>query len=169
MQELKIPKDRIAVLVGTKGLTKRKLEKKTKTKILINSEDGDIIIEGDSLECYTSLKIIKAIGRGFNPEIAVNLIKEDMDLGIINIEDYSRDTENDVRRIKARLIGKNGKARSLLESLTNTNISVYGKTVSIIGDIENLETATQAVINLINGSKHGNVYAFIQKRRKISR
>ena len=32
---VKIPEDRISVLIGTKGFTKRKVEKGTKTKITV--------------------------------------------------------------------------------------------------------------------------------------
>ena len=82
------------------------------------------------------------------------------------MEDYLRDNKNKIFTAKARLIGTNGKARKSIEALTFTNISVYGKTVAIIGEIKEAEIAKQALINLIMGSKHGNVYAFIDKRKK---
>ena len=70
MQELSIPKLRIAVLIGTKGVTKKKIEKVTKTQISI-SKEGDVLIEGDSLDCFFAEKVVKAVGRGFNPEVAL--------------------------------------------------------------------------------------------------
>jgi len=166
MQELKIPGERIAILLGKKGSTKRELESKTGTKIKVDSEEGDVLITGDELKCFITLNIIKAIGRGFNPKIALKLLNEENILEIINMEDYLRDNKNKIFTAKARLIGTNGKARKSIEALTFTNISVYGKTVAIIGEIKEAEIAKQALINLIMGSKHGNVYAFIDKRKK---
>jgi len=72
-----------------------------------------------------------------------------------------------LRRIKARLIGREGLARELIERLANVEISIYGKTISIIGNATNLNVARHAVINLLQGSKHGNVYSYLEKQRKI--
>src|SRR3989344_5565705 len=105
MDEIRIPKERIAVLIGKKGETKRKISKLTNTKLQINSKEGDIIIYGENgLDVYIAKKIINAIGRGFNPEIALTLLEEDKDIEIINIWNFSRKTKKDLRRVKARLI-----------------------------------------------------------------
>ena len=37
-----------------------------------------------------------------------------------------------------RVIGKDGSTRKTIEDLTNTDICVYGKTVSIIGDFDDV-------------------------------
>jgi len=166
MQELKIPQERIAMLLGKVGSTKRELETKTGTKIRVDSDEGDVLIEGDELKCFITLNIIKAIGRGFNPKIALRLLNEENILEIINMEDYLGNNKKKILTARSRLIGTGGKARRSIESLTFSNISVYGKTVAIIGEIEKAEIAKQALINLIMGSKHGNVYAFIDKRKK---
>src|SRR3989344_6451215 len=164
MEQLKIPKERITMLVGTKGVTKRKIQKFTSTKIRINSELGDVFIEGESMDVFNSLNIIKAIGRGFNPDIALKLLSEDYVLEVIPIEDFSRN-KKDLIRIRSRLIGTEGKARKSIESLTITNIVVYGKTVGIIGKIDNVMLTRQAIINLSQGSKHGNVYLYLEKQK----
>jgi len=167
MEQLKIPKERIACLIGKNGFEKRDIEEKTKTKLIINSEEGDVIIEGESFNCYNCKRIIKAIGRGFNPKIALMLLEENCYFELINLEDYCRNSKNDLRRIKARLIGAQGKAWKTIEKLTNTEISVYGKTVGIIGLQEEVMLAKKAIKNLLQGSKHGNVYAFIEKHKSL--
>jgi ribosomal RNA assembly protein len=168
MDEIKIPKERIAVLIGKKGETKRKISRLTKTRIQVSSKEGDIVIDGeDGLNIYTAKKIINAIGRGFNPEIALNLLEENNDIEIINIQEFSRNARNDLTRIKSRLIGRDGKVRKLIEQLANVDISIYGKTISIIGNYNHLNMARHAIINLLNGSKHGNVYGYLEKQRKI--
>lgn len=166
MEELKVPKERIAILVGKNGETKRKISKLTKTKLKIDSREGDVIIEGeDSIACYNTKKIIKAIGRGFNPDIALTLLDENNMFELIDIQEYCGKSKNGLRRIKARLIGTKGKARKLIENLTDTDICIYGKTVGVIGYQENVLLAKQAIKNLLQGSRHGNVYAFIENQK----
>ena len=167
MQELKIPQERIAMLLGKVGSTKRELETKTGTKIRVDSDEGDVLIEGDELKCFITLNIIKAIGRGFNPKIALRLLNEENILEIINMEDYLGNNKKKILTARSRLIGTGGKARRSIESLTFSNISVYGKTVSIIGLIENIGVAREAIEKLLRGSPHSNVYRFIEKQKTI--
>ena len=42
--ELKIPKDRVAVLIGMKGNVKKAIEEETKSKINVDSKEGDIFV-----------------------------------------------------------------------------------------------------------------------------
>lgn len=168
MRELKVPKARVAVLIGEKGKTKKLLEKTLKIKLEI-SREGDVIIGGNELDAYLSERIIKAIGRGFTPEKALSLTDEGNSLEIVEIKSFSGKSKKKLMRIKARVIGTGGKARKLLEILTNTKIVVYGKTVSILGGIEDVDLARAAVEKLLGGAPHGNVYKFIEeemKRRK---
>ena len=45
-----------------------------------------------------------------------------------------------------------------MENLTGTHISVYGKTVSIIGDTSKLRLVVDAISSISNGSIHAAVY-----------
>ena len=117
------------------------------------------------MDVFNCLNVVKAIARGFNPDIALKLLDEDTSIEIISLDEFSR-SKKDMIRLKSRLIGTQGRARSHLEELTSTNISVYGKTISIIGRTDDVFIARQGIINLINGSKHGNVYLFIEKQKK---
>ena len=167
MEELKIPKERIAVLIGKKGEVKRKLSRLTKTKLKVDSKEGDVIIESeDSLAAYNTRRIIKAIGRGFNPEVALTLLNENNLFVLIDIQDYCGRSKTNLKRLKARLIGTKGKARNLIENLTKTEVCVHGKTVGIIGERKNVLIAENAIRNLLQGSKHGNVYNFINKQKE---
>jgi len=164
-EEVKIPKDRIAVLIGEKGADKRRIQNKTNTKLIINSEEGDVRIEGeDSWNVLKTKDVIKAIGRGFNPKIALRLTNDNIILDIVNIQDYSGKSKKSEERLKSRVIGTQGKARNVLEKMTNTNISVYGKTVSIIGKSEDVYLARRGIEMILNGSPHSHAYIFIQKQ-----
>ena len=136
-QEIKIPKKRVAVLIGKKGQIKKLIERKTKTKILI-SKEGEVKISSDeNINIFNTSPIILAIARGFNPDIALMLLDENFCLEMIQLKEISR-SEKDQIRIRSRVIGREGKARVMLEKLTNTFISFYGKTISIIGKIEDV-------------------------------
>ncbi|MEE9525157.1 MAG: KH domain-containing protein [Candidatus Woesearchaeota archaeon] len=164
--ELKIPKERIAVLIGVKGKVKRDIETATKTKLKIDSEEGDVFISGkEAIDLYNSREVVKAIGRGFNPNIAMLLLKQDYSLEVVNIEEYTK-TKDHLKRVRGRLIGTEGKARRTIEALTDCYISIYGRTVAVIGHVENVQIARKAVEGLLRGSTHGNIYKWLEKRRK---
>ena len=164
--KLKIPKDRIAILIGKKGKVKKDIERATKTKVIIDSEEGEVTIQGDdALGLYTAREIVKAICRGFNPEIAMLLLKGDYAFDLVDIGDYAK-TKKDLVRLKGRVIGEGGKSRRHIEDLTNTNIVVYGKTIGIIGKAEDVVIARKAVVGLLEGSKHTTVYRMIERKRR---
>jgi len=110
-------------------------------------------------------EIIHAIGRGFNPQIAKLLLKQDYVFELVNMNDFIK-TKNDLIRLRGRVIGTDGKTRALIEELTETYVSVYGKTVGIIGEAENVPIAKRAIESLLRGSPHSNVYKWLEKQRR---
>jgi ribosomal RNA assembly protein len=161
---LKIPKERIAVLIGTKGEVKRKLERATKTNLTIDSEEGEITLTGnDALSLYTTREIVRAIARGFSPETAFMLHKQDYGLEVIQLDARNK---NDAQRLRGRIIGEGGKSRRVIEDLTGCYMSVYGKTVTLIGEFEGLRLARKAVEMLIQGAAHATVYKMLEKKRR---
>ncbi|MBI2646915.1 KH domain-containing protein [Candidatus Woesearchaeota archaeon] len=164
--ELKVPKSRVAVIIGKKGSMKKEIEEATKTKLNIDSKEGDVFLSGeDAIGLYTAREIIKAIGRGFNPEVAKLLLKSDYVFDIVDLGEYvkSKDT---IIRLKGRVIGKEGKSRKLIEELTESNISIFGKTISIIGLPEYAANAKQGIELLLRGSRHAIVYRWLERRRR---
>lgn len=167
--ELKVPKDRIAVIIGPKGKTKKELEDQTKTRIVIDSKEGDVNLQGkDSLALFSLREVVKAIARGFNPEIAQLLLKQDYVLEVIDISEYSRQKSH-LQRLRGRVIGADGKARITIENLTETFIVIYGKTISVIGTTEHALLAKRAVDSLLEGSTHASVYKWLEKAAKALR
>ena len=165
MYELKIPKDRVGCLIGNKGRIKKIIERSTNTKIKV-SKVGDVEISGEGYGGYVCERIVRAIGRGFNPNIALDLMNEEYGLEILDLKNYSGKSKNKFLRIKSRLIGKEGKARKVIEKLTGCHISVYGKTISIIGEFEKLSITLKGVEKLIHGSEHGNVFGYLEREMK---
>ena len=164
--ELRIPKERVAVLIGKNGETKESLEQETKVKIAVDSKEGEVSITGeDALSLFTVREIIRAIGRGFNPEIARLLLKPDYCFELLSLNEIAKG-KSDLLRIKGRIIGAEGKSRRLIEELTESYICVYGKTVGIIGEPENVSMAKRAIESLISGSPHSSVYRWLERKRR---
>lgn len=154
-RKINMPSDRVAVLIGRRGTVKKEVEKRTHTKISIGQE---VSIEGDGLGVLEAENIVKAISRGFTPEQAMQLLREDTTLFVLPLPK----SEKTLSRIRARIIGKKGRSRKNIERLTKTSIVVYGRTVSIIGTYEDVEISRGAVEKLIRGERHASVYRYLE-------
>jgi ribosomal RNA assembly protein len=164
--ELKIPKERIAVLIGAKGDTRKRIEEVTHSTIDIDSDEGGVRIHGsDALGLFTAREIVRAVSRGFNPDIAIQLIKQDTGFEIIPLASHARN-QDDMARLKGRVIGEGGKARRVIEDLTGCAVSVYGKTIAIIGPIEAVPACRKAIEALLSGQAHASVYHWLERRAK---
>ena len=169
---LKIPKERVGVLIGPEGKTKKHIEEKLNVELQIDSDAGDIVITvakraEDPSTLFKAKDLITAIGRGFSPEHAFRLVRdEEAILDLIDLRSVFGKSEADIKRVQGRIIGMSGKTRRIIEELTDTNVSVYGHTVGIIGTLEQVQIAREAIEMLIKGSMHGTVYRFLHRKRR---
>ena len=168
---LRIPQNRVGALIGAHGDVKKSIEKLTGTILDIDSEDGTVYITPredmeDPLGVWNANHIVKAIARGFNPEIAMKLIHDDIYLEIIKLPLYVGKSKKALARYKGRIIGKDGKTRELITELADVDMAVYGKTVSLIGEMDNIMVAKEAIEMLLNGSRHKSVYAFLENKKE---
>jgi ribosomal RNA assembly protein len=165
---VRIPAERVSVLIGTGGETLDKIEELLKVEVTVD-DDGEVEIDGtdpqDPLEELRAYNIVKAIGRGFSPEKALRLLEDNSDLCILNINDFTGGSDNAKERLKGRVIGENGQAREKLSNDTDTEIAVYGKTVSILGKVSNVEVAREAVTMLLEGRSHATVYDYLKRNQ----
>jgi ribosomal RNA assembly protein len=164
----KLPLDRIGVLMGHEGSTKKEIEEKTKTILTIDTQTGAVIIEPASpntsaLDLIRAQNIVRAVGYGFSPERAFRLLEEDQILEVIDVRQYVGDKPNHIKRVLGRIIGEEGKARRVLEELTGTYISVYEHYVAIVGDYETANIAKRAIEMLIEGRMHSTVYRYVDR------
>ncbi|MHA1436610.1 MAG: KH domain-containing protein [Promethearchaeota archaeon] len=168
---MKVGRNRIAVIIGKNGEIKKEIENILGVFIDLNSKTGECEIKPNlnsinynPLNVYTAQKIINAINRGFNPKKALKLLEEMYDLEIFNLVSILGKSEKKLKRIKGRIIGRNGEMRKNIERYAECYLSVYGKTVAIIGDYENLQIARKAVNMLINGMPHHTVLKFLENK-----
>ena len=168
MQHVKIPKDRIGVLVGEGGETMREIERRADARLDIDSENGAVRVKenGDPVKGLKAPDIVRAIGRGFAPDEALALLEDEMMMfDLIDVKRASRN-ENDLNRQKGRLIGKGGRTRELMEELTGATVVIYGSTLGVIGMPKQVEVVRAAVEMLLDGAPHGAVYSFLERKRR---
>ncbi|GBC75578.1 hypothetical protein HRbin06_00896 [archaeon HR06] len=168
-QEIKVPLDRVGVIIGKEGSAKAQIEKLCNVKLEIDSKSGNVKVICDKdieeAEPFKAVEIVRAIGRGFSLERALKLLDEETTLEIIDLKEYAGKSEDALVRIKGRIIGLKGKARRVIEDLANVEVSVYGHTAAIIGKVEDVKVASEAIRMLASGKSHASVYNFLQKSR----
>jgi ribosomal RNA assembly protein len=163
---VRIPHDRIGALIGPKGNVKKKIIQETKTSIEIDSHEGEVSIEGEGEGFFIARDIVKAIGRGFSPQRAFTLLKKDYLLHIINLPDVIGDNSSNQEAKRGRVIGRKGTIRQEIEKKTNSFISVYGKTISIIALPNDMESAINATTMLLEGAQHETMEHFLENKEK---
>ncbi|MHA1916952.1 MAG: KH domain-containing protein [Candidatus Ranarchaeia archaeon] len=170
-QYVNVPIDRVAVIIGKGGITKKEIESNTKTHLEIDSHAGAIVLETtkdteDPLSIYRAKAVCEAIGKGFSPHRAFRLFNQEEMLKIIDLRDLVGKTQTNIKRIKGRIIGESGKARSMIEELTGTRISIYENTIAILGTLGQMRIAEEAIDMLIGGAFHKSVYKFLFNKQK---
>lgn len=169
-----IERERIGVLVGKNGRTKKEIERLFGVKLRIDSNNAVVYIEEGEQPLTPLLlmkvrSVIKAISLGFTPEDAMRLADDTVIFETIDLKEVSRH-RRDMQRIKGRIIGEEGKAKKMIEDLTGTKIVVGEKEVGIIGDYEGVAAAREAIRMLMEGRTHRTVYNFLRVRsREIKR
>ena len=168
---LKIPQNSVGALIGKNGEVKKSVEKLTGTVLDIDSDEGTVYITPredmeDPLGVWNANHIVKAIARGFNPDVAMKLIHDDIYLEVMKLPLYIGKSKKALARYKGRIIGTNGKTRELITELADVDMAVYGKTVSLIGEMENILVAKEAIEMILNGSRHKSVYSFLENKKE---
>jgi ribosomal RNA assembly protein len=161
----------VGVLVGPDGKVKQYIEEKLMVKLEVESESGGVTVVlsekmNDPSLVFKAKDVVTAIGRGFSPEHAFRLIRDEAAIfDFIDLRLIFGRSESDIQRIKGRIIGADGKTRRLIEELTEANVVVYGHTVGLIGTFEQVDAARNAVQMLIDGCQHHSVYKYLQRKR----
>jgi ribosomal RNA assembly protein len=166
MQFIRIPEERVRILIGESGVTKKMLEERTKCKVDVS--DGEVSVEGEALEEWVAKDVVHAIGRGFSPDRALMLLNEGYVLDFVELEEFAT-TPKAKERIRGRLIGENGRTRKFIERNSGALMSVYGKTAAFIGPFDGVAVAKEAATMLASGARHAGVYRFIEKKNTRNR
>ena len=140
---------------------KKNLENSLKVKFEIRG--GVVTIEGPAEKEIIALEVVEAIKLGFTVAQALDLKQEDFILEKIPIKStISR--KRDLSQVRARIIGTKRRALNQIEYLTGCDIVLHDNTVGIIGHVEDVKKASYAMRKLIAGSKHSNVYGYLEEQ-----
>lgn len=176
---LSVPVERIAVLIGTDGETKRLLEETFGVSLRVDSTTGQVELRprqgqgaGDPAALLKARDAIVAIGNGFSPDKALQLSRDEVVLEVVDVSEHVGKDPEDLRRVMGRIIGAQGKTRRIIEETAHVDLAITRDRVSIIGHPEDVEAAKRAITMLIEGARHSTVYRFLDQyaqRRKFSR
>jgi ribosomal RNA assembly protein len=99
----------------------------------------------------------------------MRLLDDDEYLEVIELGDFIGKKSDQLSRVRSRLIGTNGKTRKIIEDLTGAYMSIYGSTVSLVGNSVQLPIAKTAVEMILRGSEHATVYRYLERSRATLR
>ena len=167
---VKIPADRVGSLIGKSGIAKSGIEEACLVRLDVDGQTGEVRITSNAdpavMQPFKATEIVMAVGRGFSPERAMSLLKGERALHVMDLREFAGRSPAQLERIRGRIIGERGRARRNMEELTGAAISVYGRTVSIIGGPQELRAAVDAVSALCSGRMHGTVYGRLEAARR---
>lgn len=168
---IRIPADRIGVVIGPGGETRKMLAERSGLPLAVDSASNEVSFDdktpgADPLMVLKLRDVVRALGRGFSPEHAIRLFSDDVYFELLDIHDYVGKNKTRMRQVAARIIGSEGKTRRIIEEQTSCDLAIYGHTVGIIGELEELGTAKRACDMILRGSEHASVYGFLESQRR---
>lgn len=141
------------------------LQKKLNVKMqLIGSQ---LTIEGEAINEFSASHVLEAMVFGFSAKKSLMLLEPDIELKIIKIKDNTR--RKDLEDVRSRIIGKEGKTKHTIENVSGCFLELNGNEVGILGPVEAMDSAVQALKNIIKGSKQANVYSYLERMNRTRR
>ncbi|MEN2999683.1 MAG: KH domain-containing protein [Acidilobaceae archaeon] len=163
---VKVPPERLGAVIGEEGRVKREIEERLGVSVKVDNENSMAIVEAregsQPINVMKAGEIIKAISYGFPPEKAMALLMDEQVLIYLDLREKLGDKPNHIKRVKARIIGEEGRARRTLEQLSGTYIQVGEYFVAVIGEYERAMAAKEALDMLIEGRAHSTVYRHLE-------
>lgn len=164
MEYITIPEERLKIL-RRDSEWKKELLKFLDVNVELKEE---IVIDGKNpFQIIRVKEIMKAFGRGFAFEDALDLLDEDYFLESIEVKEFAGKSKRRQIELKGRVIGTEGKTKRMIEECACVKISIYGKTISIIGKWDNMIIAKEAIEMILSGSKHNTVYRFLKNQKMV--
>ena len=133
-----------------------------KIKIKISVSKGGVAVKGKELDEFIAEKILQAVDFGFDVEDALLLKDEDYCLEFINIKEHTH--RHNLKDVRARIVGKKRKAMGTIEELTGAVLFLRDNEIGVIVNSEHLDSAVQGIVSLIQGARHANVFAYLEKQ-----
>jgi len=157
------------VLVSNMKKIKRAVPRiEDRVKVRVGFGKDQVSVKGNELNEFLVEKIVRAIDFGFDVEDALLLLNEEFCLEFIEVKEHTH--RKNLKDVRSRIIGRDGKAKRTIEKLTGSAVVINGNDVGLIVDADHLSATVQGIEGLIAGSKHGNVFGFLERQgAKVSR
>ena len=166
--EIVVPQDRIAVVIGKKGVTKRDIEERTGVKLEVDTKSGEVRVtrfpEGDQLSAIAARNIVMAVACGFSPQKAFKLLSPNVYLEVLDLTEYAGSAK-DLTRLKSRIIGRDGRVRTYISTRTGVDLVIGEKIVGVMGTPDGVNIAIEAIGMILRGSMHTAVFRFLDRHK----
>jgi len=133
-----------------------------KVKVKVGFGKDRVSVRGNELNEFLVEKIVRAIDFGFDIDDAMLLLNEDFVLEFVSVKGNTR--RKNLKDVRSRIIGTDGRAKRTIEKLTGAEIVISDNKIGVIVDSAHLSATVQGVESLIGGSKHGNVFSFLERQ-----
>ncbi len=163
MEQILIPHKRSKILLEDKKLV-ADLKKRLKCGVSVEDEN-QVVLDGDPFDEYTAKTVIQAFGRGFDLQKAYKLLQDEYFFKSIDLKQFFK-TKDQIHRVEARIIGREGKTKEYIETVSGTDVSIFGNSVSIIGTLEQMKVAEAALQVLLDGGTHKKAYRVMEGARR---
>ena len=145
-----------------------KAELEDKLGVEISVKGTQVEITGkEEIDEYFASRVLEAMDYRFLIDDALFLKDEKYDFVVLRIKDHT--SRDDLKVVRGRIIGLKGKTLKVISDLTGCELAVRDNEVAIIGPVERMHEAEEAIIALIKGSKQGNVYAHLERLNRGKR
>jgi ribosomal RNA assembly protein len=135
-----------------------------KLKVHISMNKNNFTIKGKKeYDEFIADNILRSVDFGFDIEDALLLLDENFVLEFIDIKEHTR--RNNLKDVRARVIGRKGKAMKTIENLTGSVLFLRDNTLGLIVEADNLDVTVQSIESIIQGSKHGNAFSYLEKNK----
>ncbi len=134
--------------------SKSRLQKELDIKL--TNRGKNVFVNGLADKEFMAIEVLEAINLGFSADRALELKQNDFMLQTVHIKDITK--RHDLDRVRARIIGSQGRTLKTLQNLTNCDLAMNDNEIGLIGPIQEMEDAVQAVTSLVQGSKQDSKY-----------
>lgn len=119
--------------------------------------DLRISVGDDQVKLEMAVSFLEAIVEGFTPQQALSLLKGGVSRLRFHVTQIKRLSGDSTSRAIGRIIGREGKVKSAIESTFQVSMMIKDDEIFLIGDNESLRQAKESISRLVLGAHPGSI------------